>query len=129
MNISLQLSIYQSFLWRTTKYHCRWTSNYLRSIWNLIQCNICTKFNERLPIHIKFEHFIAFIYISVISMKNYQISLSLNIKLSLIYLKFELMQYMHQILSVLQIDISFEHFIAIVYISAISMKNYQTSFQ
>ena len=40
-------------------------------------------------IHFEFEHFIAIVPISVISMKNYQISLQLNLKLSVISLKFE----------------------------------------
>ena len=62
-------------------------------------------------------------------MKNYQISLSLNFKLSPIYLKFELMQYMHQISERLLIHLKFEHFIAIVPVSVISMNNHQISFQ
>ena len=37
----------------------------------------------------EFEHFIAIVPISVISMKNYQISQQLNFKLNVINLKFE----------------------------------------
>ena len=39
--------------------------------------------------HSEFEHLIATVLISVISMKNYQISLQLNFKLNVINLKFE----------------------------------------
>ena len=153
LNISLQLSIYQSFQWRTVKYHfnytsiylwidqklklinyeqnllsvwqihiilehfivivyisvismktmknyqisLRLTSNYLRSIWNMNEYNICTKFIEHLTIQFEFEQSNAIVYIPIISMKNYQISPQLNIKSIPINIKFELMQYMHQI--------------------------------
>ena len=39
--------------------------------------------------HFKFEHLIATVLISLISMKNYQISQQLNFKLNVINLKFE----------------------------------------
>ena len=39
--------------------------------------------------HFEFEHLIATVLISVITMKNYQISLQLNFKFNVINLKFE----------------------------------------
>ena len=129
LNISMQLYLYQTFLWRTTKYHRRWTSNYLRSIWNLIQCNICTKFNERLPIDILFEHFIAIVYISVISIKNYQISFQLNFKLLAINLNLNSVQLCFKFVKRLSNNLRIWTFIAIVPIPVISIMNFRISLQ
>ena len=48
-------------------------------------------------IHFEFEHFIATVPISVILMKNYQITLQLNFKWITSIQKFDSAQYMHQI--------------------------------
>ena len=73
----------------------------------------------------EFEHFNAIFPFSVISMKNYQISLQLNIKLSVINLKFEFIAInAPNLLSVWQIHFEFEHLIAIDLLSVILTKNY-----
>ena len=77
--------------------------------------------------HFEFEHLIATVLISVISMKNYQISLQLNFKLNVINHKFEFNAINAP--NLLSVCSEFEHFIAIVPISVISMKNYQISQQ
>ena len=68
--------------------------------------------------HFEFEHLIATVLISVISMKNYQISLQLNFKLNVINLKFEFNAINAP--NLLSVCSEFEHFIAIVLISVIS---------
>ena len=66
-------------------------------------------------IHFEFEHFIATVPILVILISNYQITLQLNFKLSLINLKFEFNAInAPNLLSVWQIHFEFEHFIATV---------------
>ena len=70
--------------------------------------------------HFEFEHLIATVLISVISMKNYQISLQLNFKLNVINLKFAYNAInVPNLLSVSQIHFEFEHLIATVPISVI----------
>ena len=76
--------------------------------------------------HFEFEHLIATVLISVISMKNYQISLQLNFKLNVINHKFEF--------NAINAPNLFEAFapnlnisLQLSLISVISMKNYQIS--
>ena len=64
-------------------------------IW--IQCNKCTKFIERLTNTLRIWTFHCNWSISVILMKNYQITLQLNFKWITSIQKFDSAQYMHQI--------------------------------
>ena len=71
-------------------------------------------------IHFEFEHFIAIVPTISNSMKNYQLSLQLNFKLSVINLKLEFNAiYAPNLLSVWQIHFVFEYFNAIVPTSVI----------
>ena len=81
-------------------------------------------------IHFEFEHFIATVPISVILISNYQITLQLNFKLSVINLKFEFNAInAPNLLSVWQIHFEFDYFIATVPISVILISNYQITLQ
>ena len=80
--ISLQLNFKLSVINFKLEFNAMYAP-YLLSIWQ---------------IHFEFEHFIATVPISVILKKNYQISRQLNFKWTPIYLKFESVQYMHQII-------------------------------
>ena len=91
----LQMNSDQSEIWFSAIY-----SPNLLSVWQ---------------IHFEFEHFIATVPISVILISNYQITLQLNFKLSVINLKFEFNAInAPNLLSVWQIHFEFEHFIATV---------------
>ena len=130
LNISLQLSIYQSFQWRTVKYHFNYTSIYLwiREKLKLIQ--LWTKFIERLTNTLRIWTFHCnCLYISHF---NEELSNIIVAELQIISGISEIWInaiYATNLLSVWQIHFEFEHFIAIVYISVISLKNYQISFQ
>ena len=97
LNISLQLSIYQSFQWRTIKYHFNYTSIYLWIDQKLKLINYEQNLLSVWQIHIILEHFIVIVYISVISMKNCQISFQLYFNLSMNQTEIEINSIMNQI--------------------------------
>ena len=92
----LQMNSDQSLIWFSAIY-----SPNLLTVWQ---------------IHFEFEHFIATVPILVILISNYQITLQLNFKLSVINLKFEFNAInAPNLLSVWQIHFEFEHFIETVH--------------
>ena len=113
LNISLQLSIYQSFQWRTVKYHFNYTSIYLwiREKLKLIQ--LWTKFIERLTNTLRIWTFHCnCLYISHF---NEELSNIIVAELQIISGISEIWInaiYAPNLLSVWQIHFEFEHFIA-----------------
>ena len=125
--------------------NCTYFSQFNENIWEIyatklqiIVINLKFEFNAIYApnllsiwqILFEFEHFNAAFTLSVISMKNYQISLQLNFKLSVINFKLEFNAiYAPNLLSVWQIHFEFEHLIAIDLLSVILMKNYKILLQ
>ena len=97
----------------------------------MIQCNIYTKFIQRLTNTLRIWTFQCNCpYISVISMKNLPNIVATKQLINSDQLEIWLSSiYTPNLLSVWQIHFEFEHFIAIVPIAVISMKNYQISLQ